>query len=46
LVRQGRRRWPVPVIRTRWDRHGLVDVIIGSTYAIEDQLVRLDMLSH
>jgi hypothetical protein len=46
VARIGRRGWPVPVIRMRWDRHGLVDVIIGSTYGVGDQLVRLDMLSH
>jgi hypothetical protein len=46
IVRVSRWRLPLPILRMRWDRHGLIDIIIGSTYAISDQLIRLDMMSH
>jgi hypothetical protein len=40
------RHWPYPSVRMRWDRHGLIDILIGATYAAGDQLIRLGMLSH
>jgi hypothetical protein len=46
IVRLGRWRLPVPVLRVHWDRHGFIDIIIGSTYTISDQLIRLDVMSH
>jgi hypothetical protein len=46
IVRIGRWRLPLPILRMRWDRHGFIDIIIGSTYAISDQLIRLDMMNH
>lgn len=46
IARVTRWRVPLPVLRTRWDRHGFLDLLIGSAYAISDQLIRLDMMSH
>ena len=46
FVRVGARRWPLPVIRVRWDRHGFIDVIIGFSYAAGDHLIRIGLLTH
>lgn len=46
IVRVTPWRVPLPVIRTRWDRHGFVDIVIGFAHGISDQMIQWGMMQH
>lgn len=46
VIKVGRRGWPVPILKFRWDKHGLCDICVGSIYIVVDSLIYAGLYTH